>query len=244
MAIHIYLGFRWKSWWYMWCMILGCTHEIAGYIGRVLMYYNPWSFVAFILQIICITQAPVFFCAAIYVTLSQTIAYYSPKLARFPPKYLYWVFITSDIISLGLQGAGGGLSASSSGSSQTGVDIAMVGLILQVIMLCVFLGLSGDFAIRYLRSDGAKNIGTRGKLFFGFLLLAVLATLARCIFRADELKEGYTSGSSISNESLFIGLEGVLIVVAVFALCIGHPGFGLKKKKAHNYASVNGTELK
>ncbi|KAL2810351.1 hypothetical protein BJX63DRAFT_402413 [Aspergillus granulosus] len=71
MFIHIYLAARWKSWWYMWCMILGCAHETAGYIGRVLMYHNPWSFAAFILQIICITQAPVFFCAAIYVTLAQ-----------------------------------------------------------------------------------------------------------------------------------------------------------------------------
>ncbi|KAJ5465236.1 RTA1 like protein-domain-containing protein [Penicillium daleae] len=166
------------------------------------------------MTVVCITQAPVFFCAAIYVTLAQTINHYSPKLARFPPRYLYWVFIPSDIISLGLQGAGGGLSASSSGSSQIGVDIAMAGLILQVVMLFVFLGLFSDFVIRYLSSDSARNIGTRGKLFFGFLLLAVLTTLARCIFRADELKEGYTSGSLISNEGLFIGLEGVLIVVA------------------------------
>ncbi|CAI7611324.1 unnamed protein product [Penicillium pancosmium] len=151
------------------------------------------------MTVVCITQAPVFFCAAIYVTLAQT----------FPPRYLYWVFIPSDIISLGLQGAGGGLSASSSGSSQIGVDIAMAGLILQVVMLFVFLGLFSDFSIRYMSSDSARNIGTRGKLFFGFLLLAVLTTLARCIFRADELKEGYTGGSLISNEGLFIGLEGV-----------------------------------
>jgi len=51
MIIHTILGIRWKTWWYMWCMILGCTHEIVGYIGRVLLYNNPWNFVAFILQI-------------------------------------------------------------------------------------------------------------------------------------------------------------------------------------------------
>jgi hypothetical protein len=136
------------------------------------------------------------------------IHHYSPKLARFPPKYLYWVFIPSDIVSLGLQGAGGGLSASSSGSSQIGVDIAMAGLILQVIMLVFFLALFSDFVIRYLSSDNAKSLGTRGKVFFGFLLVAVLTTLARCIFRADELKAGYTSGSLVSNEGLFISLEG------------------------------------
>lgn len=38
-------------------MILGCINETAGYIGRVLMYYNPWSFAAFILQISIISPS-------------------------------------------------------------------------------------------------------------------------------------------------------------------------------------------
>lgn len=32
-------------------MILGSTHEVAGYVGRIILYINPWSFVAFIIQI-------------------------------------------------------------------------------------------------------------------------------------------------------------------------------------------------
>lgn len=84
----------------------------------------------------------------------------------------------------------------------------MAGLILQVIMLFGFSGLLGDYVIRYLRSENAPQIGRRAKLFFGFLSLAVLTILIRCIFRADELKEGY-SGDLISNEGLFIGLDGV-----------------------------------
>ncbi|KAJ0416693.1 RTA1 like protein-domain-containing protein [Aspergillus carlsbadensis] len=261
MVIHIYLGIRWKAWWYMWCMVLGCTHETAGYIGRVLMYRDPWSFAAFIVQIICITQAPVFFCAAIYVTLSQTINNLSPTLARFPTKYLYWIFIPADIISLALQGTGGGLSASSSGSSQIGVDIAMAGLILQVVMLSGFLVLFGDWVIRYLlanRGEGGgngssnangskasmrKRIDARQKLFFAFLFVAVVSTLVRCVFRADELKEGY-SGALISNEALFIGLEGVLIVIAVLALCVGHPGFVFGRDSGHEYRGVSTAEVK
>jgi hypothetical protein len=107
-----------------------------------------------------------------------------------------------------LQGVGGSLSASSSGSSQLGVNIAMAGLILQVIMLVVFSAIFADYMFRYLRSTAAKNPGARDKLFFGFLALAVLITLIRCVFRSDELKEGY-SGESIRNEGTFIGLEGV-----------------------------------
>lgn len=75
-------------------------------------------------------------------------------------------------------------------------------------MLVSFSILLADYMIRYFRSKGSKNIGARDKTFFAFLALAVLSTLARCIFRADELKEGY-QGELIKHEDLFIGLEGV-----------------------------------
>lgn len=53
-------------------MIAGCLSEIIGYAGRIVMYNNPFSFSAFMVQIIMITGAPVYFTAAIYVTLSKT----------------------------------------------------------------------------------------------------------------------------------------------------------------------------
>jgi hypothetical protein len=49
--LHFILGRRWKTPWVMWCMILSCTHEVAGYIARVVLYINPWNFGAFITQI-------------------------------------------------------------------------------------------------------------------------------------------------------------------------------------------------
>lgn len=56
----------------MWCMVAGCLDEVVGYSGRVMMWYNPFNFAAFMIQIVCVTTAPVFFCAAIYVTLART----------------------------------------------------------------------------------------------------------------------------------------------------------------------------
>ncbi|KAF5962465.1 hypothetical protein FBULB1_14144 [Fusarium bulbicola] len=169
------------------------------------------------------------------------IEHYGPSLARFPTKYFAWVFVPMDIISLILQGTGGGLSASSSGASQVGVDVAMAGLILQVIVLVAFSLLFGDYMFRYLRSKKSRNLGSRDKLFFAFLDIAVLATLARCVFRADELKEGY-QGELIKHEDLFIALEGVLIVVAVFCLFVAHPGFVFNRPAKVYYSVATGTE--
>ncbi|KAF5602888.1 parasitic phase-specific PSP-1 [Fusarium subglutinans] len=131
--------------------------------------------------------------------------------------------------------------ASSSGASQVGVDVAMAGLILQVIMLVTFSLLFGDYMFRYLRSKKSRNLGSRDKLFFAFLAIAVLATLARCVFRADELKEGY-QGELIKHEDLFVTLEGVLIVVAVFCLFVAHPGFVFNRPAKVYYSVATGTE--
>lgn len=67
--------------------------------------------------------------------------------------------------------------------------------------------------------------------FIGGLYGATLAILARCAFRCFELQEGY-DGEAVKDEGLFIGLEGVLVVVAVFLLAVGHPGlvFGKPEK--------------
>jgi hypothetical protein len=51
MAVHIVLGLRWKTWWFLSGMILGCLSEIIGYAGRVMMWYNPFKFAAFMIQI-------------------------------------------------------------------------------------------------------------------------------------------------------------------------------------------------
>lgn len=67
-------------------------------------------------------------------------------------------------------------------------------------------------------------------VFLAGLAAAILLILARCVFRCYELREGY-SGKTMSEEGLFIGLEGVLIVVAVFALCFGHPGLVFDRKQ-------------
>lgn len=71
MLVHIYLGIRWRTWGFMTFMILGCISEIIGYVGRIIMYTNPFSFPGFIIQIVLITCGPVFFSASIYITLSR-----------------------------------------------------------------------------------------------------------------------------------------------------------------------------
>lgn len=81
--------------------------------------------------------------------------------------------------------------------------------------MCGFCGFFADYLIRYFRSSLHRSrtdinaiFGLRLKLFFGFIVTAVILILARCAYRLAELHEGY-KGSMIKNEPLFIVLEGV-----------------------------------
>lgn len=143
-----------------------------------------------------------------------SIASFAPELSRFNPKLFYYIFIPCDLVSLVLQGAGGGLSTSSSGDSKVGVNLALAGLSLQVLTILLFCGFFGDFLFRYFRSEQSRRkardrqVEGRVRLFFGFMSLAVALILARCAYRLVELNEGY-SGHLVGDEPLFIGLEGV-----------------------------------
>jgi hypothetical protein len=105
------------------------------------------------------------------------------------------------------------MSTNSKGSSKSGVNIALAGLSFQVFTLSVFILLSLDYAVRYRKDCKAGTIPStqvenKFKIFVGFLSLSIMCILIRCVYRIDELSDGY-SGPLIHNQGLFIGLEGV-----------------------------------
>ena len=48
---HVIQGIYWQTWSFMSCMAVGCIDEIVGYAGRIMLYYNPFSFAGFLIQI-------------------------------------------------------------------------------------------------------------------------------------------------------------------------------------------------
>lgn len=48
--IHIYQGIRYKTWFVVTTVTIGCISGILGYIGRLMLYNNPFQFSAFMLQ--------------------------------------------------------------------------------------------------------------------------------------------------------------------------------------------------
>ena len=217
LLVHLVQGIRYREWSFMICMLLGCVDEMVGYGGRIMLYKDPFSFTGFLMQIVCITIGPVFYCAAIYVLLGRTIKLLGARHSRISVGLFYWAFLTCDVVSLVLQATGGAMSSTSSGSSATANDIALAGLSFQVVTLVIFIGLAVDYAVTWRRHttieppdevSTSATLGTPFKIFVLALSSAILLILIRCAYRIDELSKGY-GGPLIHNQGLFIGLEGV-----------------------------------
>ncbi|KEF56751.1 uncharacterized protein A1O9_06941 [Exophiala aquamarina CBS 119918] len=225
LLVQFVYGWRYKAWWFAVSMILGCICEVLGYAGRIMMWQNPWGRPGFIMQIVLITVAPVFFSAAVYVLLAQIVQYISVEASRFKPTLFYIVFIPCDVISLILQAVGGAMSSTSNGKSTAGVNIALAGLSFQVATLVLFVGWTVDYIARSRHVWRFAQIPGRFVVFAVFLTLALLTIMIRCCYRVYELNEGYSRESeALRDQPLFIGLESVMIIVAAYALILAHPG--------------------
>jgi hypothetical protein len=144
----------------------------------------------------------------------RRINHLAPQLSRFNPKFFYWIFIPADLICLALQAAGGALSTQTNGSSDTGVNITMAGLVLQVVVIFLFIVAFADYMVRYIRDPITQALTSRVRVFLSFLALAVVLILGRSIYRAYELSQGYRDSDLITDEGLFIGLEGVYVLTS------------------------------
>lgn len=160
--------------------------------------------------------------------------------SRIKPRSFPRFFIPCDIISLVLQAIGGGMASVASNnhkSPDNGDHIMVAGLVFQVVTLAVFILLCTDFAITTMRNTreigadealDARHTQLRGSMKFkGFLIALAVATTGifiRSIYRVIELSQGW-EGELIKNQTYFIVLEGAMVIIAVLALNLFHPGW-------------------
>lgn len=136
------------------------------------------------------------------------MVYISPDLSRFSPRTIYRTFIPLDFVSLILQAVGGAISSSTDGDSSIGVNIALAGLVLQVVTLVVFIGLVVDYMVRSRVVWSKINLRRRFEVFVAALSTAIILILARCSYRVYELNQGYQrTSTALRDQGLFNGLE-------------------------------------
>ena len=230
--LQIYQGIRYKSWTFSIAVACGCVTEVIGYIGRIIMHGNPYSNLGFTMQICCLILGPAILAIGVYLTLKYIVKAYGREYSYLRPKYYTWLFIGCDLLSLTLQAAGGGLAAGAKGKHQqltTGNDLAIAGIITQIVTLGIFAALAATYFVRRYADKNRKPTDPvlQTKLFRCFLAAITLAfttILVRCIYRLPEMIGGW-GNSLMQNEKEFIALDSVMISIAAIALTVFHPGW-------------------
>jgi len=215
-------------------LCLGCIGEAVGYGGRIMMYNDVFDDDAFIIQICCLIIAPAFVSAGIYLTLKHIVIIFGEQWSRLPPVWYTRIFITGDIFSLVLQGAGGGLASTADPGSDLqdiGTNLMIAGVIFQVVILAFFAWFLTEYVVRtYRRRDQLSDESMAlfqeksFQCFMGAILVAFVCIFVRCVYRIPELTGGWRS-ELMRHELEFIVLEGVMIVIAVAVLTVCHPGY-------------------
>ncbi|KAE9377661.1 RTA1-domain-containing protein [Stipitochalara longipes BDJ] len=239
--LHVFQGIKSRSWSFMTALAIGITLEAIGYVGRLLLRSDPFSKAYIGIQLICLTVAPAFLSAGIYLTLKHITIVYGREYSRLAPKMYTWIFISCDIVSILIQTAGTTIAASAN-SSNLGNDIILVGLVTQVITLSIFGLLAMDVWARIIKNNGylsttAKEVHNtrRFKGVIGAIVLAYTFILIRCVYRIPEMAGGW-SNKVMQDQTLFIILDGVMCIVAVLALNAFHPGLLFKQSYATSKA--------
>ena len=204
------------------------------------MHGNPWSSTGFEMQICCLIIAPAFIAAGIYLTLKHIVIELGSSFSVLQPKFYTWIFISCDILSLILQGAGGGTAASAdTGSSlqNVGTDLMITGIVWQVITLLVFGILVSIYVLRTSKNTLAPSahqlLSTlRFKLFLGSLVIAYITVFTRCVYRIAELAPGWKN-PIMQSEAEFIVLDGVMVAIATICLTVFHPGTCFEEMQMH-----------
>ncbi|KAH6662430.1 RTA1-like protein [Plectosphaerella plurivora] len=248
-----YFGWRLKSWGFVSCLAAGAILEFMGYVGRTVLSENPWNFGAFVIQNLMLVLGPTIVAAAISVTFKHLVIWYGSQWSLIRPKLYPWVFVGTDVVSLLVQMAGGGVAAMATGDTDPammnlGNNLMLAGVAFQLVNMVFCGGLILTYAWRRRQnktkvvfdstqqgSDASETVDTAARYATSddaakvrtkrFVWALAVAYLA-IIFRCIyRIPEMAMGwGSSLQkNETTFLILDGAMILSSVTLLTVFHP---------------------
>lgn len=216
--------------------------EVLGYIGRVKGHFDINDFQMFEMQLVCLIIGPVFLTAGLYYLLAKYIQIFGIQYSPLKPMDYCAIFITSDVVSLIIQAAGGGIAATLKRHPVNLVErggwIMFAGIFVQVVSLTVFTILL-VYVVSQVRREQDKSRydpmfrEVRRKPLFKFLiplmLISIMFIWIRSVYRLVELGEGW-NGKLMTTERYVLVLDGLMIFLSCIPFLI-HPGAILGKQE-------------
>jgi len=210
-------------------LTIGGTCIVLGYAIRIGVHYNAYSIGVYSISTLFILLSPCAWFACIYMLLSRMARYLdATDLLLLPANWITKIFVTSDVITFMMQGAGGGLTASSNPSSaDLGHKLAMAGLIIQAIALLLYTFLllfwgyrlaskhpqkwrmgAGHSSNRYAKAILSRQPVADWRILFWTIATSMVFWLWRSAFRIAEYNGGY-NGTLMTTEWYFYVLDAL-----------------------------------
>lgn len=165
LAVQSYFGWRLRSWGFVGCLAAGTVTEFIGYVGRTILAVNPWNFGAFVTQNLMLVLGPTIIAAGISVTFKHLVSWYGSQWSIIRPNHYPWIFVGTDVFSLLVQMAGGGVAAiatvkADQSLSELGNNLMLGGVCFQVVNMIFCGGLILTYAWRR-RQEKSKSAHVR-----------------------------------------------------------------------------------
>ncbi|KAF7197301.1 Protein RTM1 [Pseudocercospora fuligena] len=219
----------WRRTWFMTPFILGGICEIIGYISRSISASEnpgPYSQTPYIIQTITIIVAPTLLAASIYMLLGRIVLMLKAEEKLFIRRtWLTKIFVSGDIVSFLMQGIGAGVLASASTnadpeSANTGKDIIVGGLFVQIIFFGLFVIAAGVF---YFHVSGATTEERPWKKHMIALYFVSAMIFVRSIVRVVEFLQG-NDGYISTHEVFLYVFDAMIMWFAMVVMNLVHPG--------------------
>ncbi|PCH37953.1 RTA1-domain-containing protein [Wolfiporia cocos MD-104 SS10] len=231
---HAIQAVRYRLWWLLGTACVAGALEIIGWGGRLWSAYNVLLNTPYLMQIVCTIIAPTPLVAANFIILGRVIQKLGSQYSRLSAKWYTAVFVSCDIVALVVQAVGGGAASAAVNQDKNpnnGGHIMLAGIVFQMAAITVYMLLAGEFILRYLynkpiRGSAAAAPGVltpRMKQMLFALTFSSLCIYVRSWYRTIELADGWF-GRIIETQRYFVIMDAMMIVFAMVALNLFHPG--------------------
>ncbi|RDW87000.1 RTA1 domain-containing protein [Aspergillus mulundensis] len=218
--------------------------QIIGHLARIAGHNHEDSIPIYSIQNLFILLAPALYAASIYMVLGRLItSLRAQHLSIIRLNWMTEIFVAGDVLSFLAQCAGGGLMAS--GSSSTGTNITICGLIVQLLFFGFFLVASIVFHKRALGNRAGTGhaglVPDSRPWDWRTLLKAVyvvsLLKLVRSAFRLVEFVDGY-GGYIMTHGAFLYVFDALLMALAMLVLVRYHPAFILRRAGKDDWVPI------